>query len=74
MAGTMENPSFLMRCKGTNARAPLHLAEFISGEHTPPLDAMTIQAYYTCRLATTADMRLAVLKDGADILLSAKAA
>jgi histidine phosphotransferase ChpT len=50
----------------------LHLAEFISGEHTPPLDAMTIQAYYTCRLATTAGMRLAVLQDGADILLSAK--
>ncbi len=74
MAGTMENPSFLVRCKGTNARAPLHLAEFISGEHTPPLDAMTIQAYYTCRLATTAGMRLAVLQDGADILLSAKPA
>ena len=44
----------------------------IAGEHAPPLDAMTIQAYYTWRLAATAGMRLAVLQDGADILLSAK--
>ena len=72
MAGTLENPSFLIRCRGTNARAPQHLGEFIAGEHAPPLDAMTIQAYYTWRLAATAGMRLAVLQDGADILLSAK--
>jgi len=74
MAGTMEAPSFLIRCRGTNARPPQHLAEFISGEHAPALDAMTIQAYYTVRLAATAGMRLAVLQDGSDILLSAKAA
>jgi histidine phosphotransferase ChpT len=72
MAGTMENPSFLVRCKGPNARPPLHLSEFIAGEHAPPLDAMTIQAYYTWRLSSTANLRLAVLQDGADILLSAK--
>lgn len=71
MAGTMETPSFLVRCKGTNARAPLHLAEFISGEHAPPLDAMTIQAYYTWRLSNQAGMGLSIVKDGADILLSA---
>jgi histidine phosphotransferase ChpT len=74
MAGSLENPSFLIRCRGTNARPPQHLGEFIAGEHAPPLDAMTIQAYYTWRLATTAGMRLAVLQDGADILLSAKPA
>lgn len=72
MAGTMEKPSFLLRCKGTNARAPLHLTEFIAGENAPPLDAMTIQPYYTWRLAAAADMRLAILQDGDDILLSAK--
>jgi histidine phosphotransferase ChpT len=33
---------------------------------------MTIQAYYTWRLAGTAGMRLEVLPDGADVLLSAK--
>jgi histidine phosphotransferase ChpT len=72
MGGTLENPSFLIRCRGTNARPPQHLNEFIAGEHPPALDAMTIQAYYTWRLASTAGMRLEVLQDGADILLSAK--
>ncbi len=72
MVGSLENPSFLIRCRGPNARPPQHLAEFIAGEHPPPLDAMTIQAYYTWRLASTAGMRLAVLPDGSDILLSAK--
>ena len=52
-----------IRCRGTNARPPQHLGEFIAGEHAPPLDAMTIQAYYTWRLASTAGMRLAVLQD-----------
>ena len=52
MAGTLENPSFLIRCRGTSARSPQHLGEFIAGEHPPALDAMTIQAYYTWRLAS----------------------
>ena len=72
MAGTLDNPSFLIRCRGTSARSPQHLGEFIAGEHPPALDAMTIQAYYTWRLASSAGMRLEVLQDGADILLSAK--
>jgi len=72
MGGTLENPSFLIRCRGTNARPPQHLCEFIAGEHPPALDAMTIQAYYTWRLASAAGMRLEVLQDGTDILLSAK--
>jgi histidine phosphotransferase ChpT len=71
MAGTFEVPSFLLRCKGTGARPPQYLTEFISG--TPlSLDAMSIQAYYTFRIAQTANMRLEILKDGADILLVAK--
>ncbi len=72
MGGSLENPSFLIRCRGPNARPPQHLTEFIAGEHPPPLDAMTIQAYYTWRLASTAGMRLAVLQDSGDVLLSAK--
>ena len=32
---------------------------------------MTIQAYYTWRLALTSGMRLAIEKSGADIVLSA---
>lgn len=72
--GTLDNPSFLIRCKGTAARPPQHLTEFIVGQNPPPLDPLTIQAYYTWRLAKQANMRLEILKDGADILLASKAA
>lgn len=71
MSGTVEAPNFVVRCRGTGARAPQHLGEFISGADTPPLDAMTIQAYYTWRLANNAGMTLSIVKDGDDVLLSA---
>lgn len=72
MQGTIEDPSFVIRCRGTNARPPQHLNEFNSGENAPPLDPMTIQAYYTCRLAKTAGLKLSIDKDGDDIVLSAR--
>lgn len=71
MSGTPEAPNFVVRCRGKSARAPRHLGEFISGEDVPALDAMTIQAYYTWRLADSAGMTLSIVKDGDDILLSA---
>ena len=71
MSGTMEAPNFVLRCKGTGARAPQHLGEFISGENVPALDALTIQAYYTWRLAGSTGMSLSIMKDGADVLISA---
>jgi histidine phosphotransferase ChpT len=72
ISGGFETPSFLIRCRGTGARPPQYLAEFVADEQPPQLDAMTIQAYYTWRLASTAGLRLEILKDDADILLSAK--
>jgi histidine phosphotransferase ChpT len=74
VGGTIEAPAFLIRCKGQGARPPQYLTDFIVGQQPPPLDAMTIQAYYTLRLASSGAMRLEILKDGADILLSAKMA
>ena len=74
MAGTVENPNFLIRCHGQGARPPAHLTEIITGTATAPLDVMTIQAYYTWRMAQSSDMRLEILKDGDDYLLSAKPA
>ena len=52
---------------------PQHLNEFVTGRDMPALDAMTIQAYYTCRLAQTAEMPISVAKDGADIRIVAAA-
>ena len=72
MGGTLDNPSFLIRCKGTGAKPPQYLTDFVIGQQPPALDAMSIQAYYTWRLAGTAGMRIEILKDDADILLSAK--
>ncbi len=74
MGGTLEIPSFLIRCKGTGAKPPQYLTDFVIGQQPPALDAMSIQAYYTWRLAGTAGMRIEILKDDADILLSAKPA
>jgi histidine phosphotransferase ChpT len=69
--GSFETPSYLLRCKGNGARPPQYLTDFVAG-NAPNLDAMSIQAYYTYRIAQTAHMRLEILKDGADILLVAK--
>jgi histidine phosphotransferase ChpT len=74
MGGSLESPSFLIRCKGTGAKPPQYLTEFVGGHGNPALDAMNIQAYYTWRLAGTSGMRIEILKDEADILLQAKPA
>ena len=42
-------------------------ADYVAGGQPPQLDAMSIQAYYTWRLAASASMRLDIAKDGADI-------
>jgi len=60
VSGGADQPTFTMSGRGTGARAPQYLGEFISVEQAPALDAMTIQAYYTWRLAGTAHMQLAI--------------
>lgn len=64
-------PIFQIRCKGQGARPPHHLPEFLAGEMKEALHALTIQPYYTCRLARATGMGLSVTKDGADIMLIA---
>lgn len=65
-------PSFMIRCTGQAARPPQHLTEFVAGTHNGALDALTIQAYYTCMLAQSSGMSLNVAEDGADIVLTAR--
>ena len=74
LAGSLKQPSFVIRCRGVSARPPQYLTDFVSGNHPPQLDAMTIQAYYTWRLAGSCGMRLEILKDGSDIILRARPA
>jgi histidine phosphotransferase ChpT len=70
--GSLERPNFLLLCRGPGARPPQYLADYVAGGQTAPLDAMSIQAYYTWRLAATARMPLSIAKDGADICLIAR--
>ncbi len=71
VTGSLEKPNFDIRCTGTSARPPLYLVDFVAG-NPPDLDALNIQAYYTWRLAGTAGMRLDIVKDGADVVLTAR--
>lgn len=72
MTGPMEAPLFKITCRGERARPPQHLGEFLAGgAASPPLDAMTIQAYYTWRLAGTARMRLAIEQAPDGVVLAA---
>lgn len=69
--GPLDNATFAVRCRGTGARPPHHLVEFLTGQPTPPLDTQTIQPYYTARLVVNAGMKLDVVKDGPDVVLAA---
>src|SRR5262249_23728519 len=46
LTGTLESPSFAVRCRGVGARPPQYLGDFLTGA-PPQIDAMSIQAYYT---------------------------
>ena len=72
ITGSLDKPSFVLRCRGTAARPPQYLSDYVAGGQAPQLDAMSIQAYYTWRLAGSSRMRLSIAKDGADIALIAK--
>ena len=71
IGGTLSAPGFALHCHGTSARPPQYFTEFVNGP-APAITALTIQAYYTVRLAMASRMRLAIVKDGADVVLTAK--
>ena len=71
IAGTQAQPGFAIHCHGPNARPPQYLTDFVNGPE-PQVTALNIQAYYTVRLAMAARMRLAVQKEGADVVLTAR--
>jgi histidine phosphotransferase ChpT len=71
IVGAPEAPTFRITCRGERARPPQYLGEFLGQGPTPPLDAMTIQAYYTARLAGTARMQLSIEQAPDGIVLAA---
>jgi histidine phosphotransferase ChpT len=64
---------FHLRCCGRGARAPPYLPDFIADSGAVEIDALSIQAYYTWRLAMESGMALRIDSDGDDILLVATA-
>lgn len=70
-SGTLDMPRLEVRCHGQGARPPQHLNEFLTHVDAQRLDALSIQAYYTTRLAKSAGMSLKVAMDGADVVMSA---
>jgi histidine phosphotransferase ChpT len=72
-AGDLAAPQISLRCKGTDARPPQHLNEILSSS-APQVTSLNVQAYYTVRIARSVGKRIDVVKEGADIVISARAA
>jgi len=72
MSGTLAAPAFVIFCRGGGVRPPQYLTDFVRGGPMPRLDAMTIQAYYTWRLAGSAGMLLDIRMEGPEVVLTAR--
>src|SRR5262245_57304027 len=72
LTGPLEAPVFRLSCRGERARPPQYLGEFLGHGPQPPLDALTIQAYYTYRLAATAYMQLSIEQAADGVVLAAR--
>jgi histidine phosphotransferase ChpT len=71
MTGTIEQPTFSVRCSGQGARVPVALHNHLTAAEAQKVDAQTVQAYYAARLARSAGMHFTVAADGPDIVLRA---
>lgn len=70
MTGPASEPALEVRCIGPGARLPQHLKEFLTGQDHK-VDALSVQPYYTVRLARAARLRLSVEIEGVDVVLKA---
>jgi histidine phosphotransferase ChpT len=71
MEGTMERPTFVVRCVGAAARVPEHLTECLDGADIQ-IDGFSIQCYYIAQLTRGAGMSLVAEKVGADVVFTAR--
>lgn len=70
MTGTLEKPSFELRCSGRGARIPEGLPDMFAGK-SAAVDPRSVIGYYTARLAQASNMTLTVRKEGPDIVFEA---
>lgn len=60
ISGEIEKPVFALSCSGRGARRPNFLSNLVDGGTIDEIDAMSVQAYYTWRLAQQADMTITI--------------
>ena len=70
--GALADPAIEVRCIGPAARMPQHLREFLTTPDTHKIDALSVQPYYTTRLARSAGLRLSVVQEGVDVVMRAE--
>jgi len=71
VGGKLDDPNIAVRCIGPAARPPQHLREFLQAPESHQVDALSVQAYYTMRLAKSCGLLLSVGMEGVDVLMSA---
>lgn len=65
-------PRFTLRSSGPSARVPAAFESLVPGRiEGVPVDAQSVQAYYTGALARAAKMTIAARLDGADVVIEA---
>jgi len=68
-----EKPSFKLVCSGPKARVPDEAASIAKGEtEGDKVDAHNVQPYYCWLLAKLCDIRINIVNDGDDVVLTAK--
>jgi histidine phosphotransferase ChpT len=67
----LSNFDFVITCTGRTARPPKYLAQIVAGE-MPEIDAMSVQAYYTWRLAANVDATIAIEQNSDAVVITAR--
>jgi len=73
--GEAHKPRFVLRCSGPSARVPPAFEKLVPGDIAGvPVDAQSVQAYYTGALARASKMNVAAGLEGEDVVVSASPA
>ncbi len=71
VTGLAQSPAITIVCRGMGARIPDGLTDLMSGRTNGVLDTLSIQPYYTSRLANMVKMSLSAQFSGKDVVLRA---
>ena len=66
----LSSPVFIIECSGPRSRPPQHLPEIVAGD-MPEIDAMSVQAYYTWRLANNVGAKIELEQSNETITIRA---